>query len=117
MRRRHGRRPLDPDASFDSEQPPQKRTGLTRTDEAGVGNGRRQSLTKGLIMTHVKLLAAAHAIAPLGLTSRAPAAPIAADTVAGASHVTHIAYGCGPGFVPGRFGYGRPFFRRYGYYG
>jgi hypothetical protein len=70
-------------------------------------------------MTHLKMLAAAAAVVGgLGLASAAsaaPLAPIATGTVAGAAHITDVAYGCGPGFAPGRFGYCRPIFRRYGY--
>jgi hypothetical protein len=70
-------------------------------------------------MTHLKMIAAAATVVGgLGLTaaSAAPLAPIAADTVAGATHVTDVAFGCGPGFVPRRFGPGcRPAFRGYGY--
>ena len=69
-------------------------------------------------MTHLKMLAAAATVVGgLGLASAnaAPLAPMAADTLTGTAHVTDVAYGCGPGFAPGRFGYCRPIFRGYGY--
>lgn len=69
----------------------------------------------------MKMLAMAAAIVGgVGLATAANAAPIAApsaSTLAGDAQVSNVAYGCGPGFAPGRFGYCRPIFRRYGYYG
>ena len=65
------------------------------------------------------MLAAAVAVA-LGLTSTASAAPLApvpAGTIRGDADATNVAYGCGPGFIPNRFGYCRPIYRPYGFYG
>lgn len=65
------------------------------------------------------MLAAAVAVA-LALTSTASAAsltPASARTVAGEADVTTAAYGCGAGFVPNRFGFCRPIYRPYGFYG
>ncbi|MGU3360709.1 GCG_CRPN prefix-to-repeats domain-containing protein [Methylobacterium sp. M6A4_1b] len=51
----------------------------------------------------------------VGLAAAAQATPIApAGTLAGAA-VEAVAYGCGPGFIPNRFGYCRPMYRPYGY--
>jgi hypothetical protein len=75
--------------------------------------------TKGHFQMRMKVLAMAAAVAgSMGLASAASAAPIAvpsADAVAGGAQVTTVAYGCGPGFAPGRFGYCRPIFRPYHY--
>ncbi|MCF4125362.1 GCG_CRPN prefix-to-repeats domain-containing protein [Methylobacterium sp. SyP6R] len=83
-------------------------------------------------MMHVKglgmaALVAGGLIGSLGLASTAQAAPIglgAAGTLAPETGVTRVAGGCGPGFIPNRFGYCRPFYGprpvyglRYGYYG
>ena len=65
------------------------------------------------------MLAAAVA-AVLGFSSAASAAPLAptpAGTILGNAEVTPVAYGCGPGFIPNRFGYCRPIYRPYGFYG
>lgn len=65
-------------------------------------------------MTHVKLLAVAAAIAGgLGFASAANASPLtpaSTNTVLG-ENVTNVAFGCGPGFAPGRFGGCRPIVR------
>ncbi len=69
-------------------------------------------------MMHVKGLGMAALVAggllgSLGLASTAQAAPIglgAAGTLAPETDVTRVAGGCGPGFVPNRFGYCRPFY-------
>lgn len=45
----------------------------------------------------------------------APLTPAAAATLA-ADAVETVAYGCGPGFIPNRWGACRPMYRRYGYY-
>jgi hypothetical protein len=66
-----------------------------------------KSLVTALAVTcGVSLASAAHA---------APIAPAPAGTLAGAA-VETVAYGCGPGFIPNRFGYCRPMYRPYGYY-
>ncbi|KTS39306.1 hypothetical protein NS228_13360 [Methylobacterium indicum] len=65
-------------------------------------------------MMHVKVLGMAGLVAGgLVLASAAQAAPIglgAADSLAPETAVTTVAGGCGPGFVPNRFGYCRPFY-------
>jgi hypothetical protein len=60
---------------------------------------------------------AAALVGGLGLSSAAIAAPIgpsSAQGLAGKAIVEDVAYGCGRGFVPNRFGYCRPV---YGYVG
>lgn len=63
---------------------------------------------------------AAVVIGALGLTSAAHAAPFSPaqlGTVGTGPAVEQVAYGCGPGFIPNRFGYCRPMYRPYGYHG
>jgi hypothetical protein len=74
-------------------------------------------------MSKTMLAMAAAIVGGIGLTSSlggaAHAAPLAVTTgpsLAGDA-VTSVAYGCGPGFIPNRFGFCRPIYRPYGFYG
>lgn len=49
-----------------------------------------------------------------GTASAAPLSPIAAETLRDTA-VETVAYGCGPGWGPNRWGECRPMYRRYGY--
>jgi hypothetical protein len=66
-------------------------------------------------MTHLKMLAAAAALASglgsVSAASAAPLAPVAAATIAGAAQITDVAMGCGPGFARGPYGRCRPIAR------
>ena len=69
---------------------------------------------------NVKMLAVTAAvIGGLGLASAgaAPLTPAAADTLAGSTSVTTVAYGCGPGWAPGPYGRCRPIYRGPRFYG
>ncbi|GJD97915.1 GCG_CRPN prefix-to-repeats domain-containing protein [Methylobacterium iners] len=69
-------------------------------------------------MTQVKVLGTI-AIVALGLgfassASAAPLSPVPAGILQDAA-VERVAYGCGPGWAPNRWGECRPMYRRYGY--
>lgn len=68
-------------------------------------------------MLRLKMFVTAAAVAGgLGLAAAAHAAPLSpvpAETVAGLA--TPVAFGCGPGFAPNRFGRCRPIGPRLGY--
>ncbi|KQP55228.1 hypothetical protein [Methylobacterium sp. Leaf108] len=58
---------------------------------------------------------AAFALTGVGLVFPAVAAPLAVPASPAATLVDTVAYGCGPGWIPNRFGDCRPMYRRYGY--
>lgn len=69
-------------------------------------------------MTHIKHFGmAALFLTGAGLASPAAAAPLSVPSAAGlaAAQVESVAYGCGPGWAPNRWGDCRPMYRRYGY--
>lgn len=53
-----------------------------------------------------------------GFAAPAMAAPFAVSSATTVSNATveRVAYGCGPGWSPNRWGECRPMYRRYGYY-
>lgn len=68
-------------------------------------------------MSVKSLVAALALVGGVGLASAAQAAPVSAvpaGTLAGAA-VETVAYGCGPGWIPNRWGRCRPMYRPYGY--
>ncbi|WP_375455296.1 GCG_CRPN prefix-to-repeats domain-containing protein [uncultured Methylobacterium sp.] len=71
-------------------------------------------------MIHVRDIWIAGLVASgLGLAAPADAAPLAQDAaaVAGEPAAVAVAYGCGRGYAPGRYGGCRPMYRGYGAYG
>lgn len=70
-------------------------------------------------MMHFKTLGlAALLVTGAGLASPANAAPLSLSSSLGLTspQVETVAFGCGPGWAPNRWGDCRPMYRRYGYY-
>ncbi len=64
----------------------------------------------------VAALAVACGVGFASAAHAAPLSPVPADTLAGSSAgATPIAFGCGPGWAPNRWGRCRPIYRGYGY--
>lgn len=70
------------------------------------------------VLVRATLTASLGVAGAVGLAAAAQAAPLApapAGTLTGPALET-VAYGCGPGFIPNRFGDCRPMYRPDGYY-